>query len=144
MQLNCTPLERKPNGLSGLFCECWRGRLHGTVIVGTLTWLPGVDRGCVDRAHDMHGVVLLDHLHRGAAVLGELVHVGAFGQPLADIEVAQAVEGMRLAVPVELDTHLPQNLVEQLDVIAWKDLVGGLGFVRDRSRLRRREGDGFL
>ncbi len=50
---------------------------------------------------DVRGVVFLDHLNAGAAVLGDLVDVRTFHQAQADIGVAEAVSGARLALTVD-------------------------------------------
>jgi hypothetical protein len=50
-----------------------------------------VDGGRIERVLDVRRVEFLDHLDAGAAVLGDLVDVGAFHETHADIGVAKAV-----------------------------------------------------
>jgi hypothetical protein len=64
-------------------------------------WLPYINSRCVQRVLDVRRVELLDHLHAGAAVLSDLVDVGAFHQAHADIGVPEAVRGAPVAVAVE-------------------------------------------
>ncbi len=44
-----------------------------------------VDRSCVERSLDVRSVVFLDHLDTRAAVLSDLVDVGALHQPQTDV-----------------------------------------------------------
>ena len=50
-----------------------------------------IDGGGVKRVLDVRGVELLDHLHAGAAVLGNLIDIRPLREPHADVNVAQAV-----------------------------------------------------
>src|SRR5690606_35695912 len=83
------------------------------------------------------GVVLLDHLDAGAAVLGDLVDVGSFHQAQTDIGMAQAVCRPALSDAVELEILLGQNRVELCAVVAGKQAVGRLWLV---ALGRRRNG----
>jgi hypothetical protein len=60
--------------------------------------------------------VLLNHLDTGAAVLRDLIDVGAFHKAHADIGVAQAVSRARFTVAVEFKIRPRKNIVEELDV----------------------------
>jgi len=62
-----------------------------------------VDGGGVERVLDMRGVEFLDHLDAGAAVLGDLVYVGAFHEAHADIGVAKAVGSAPITIAIELE-----------------------------------------
>ena len=88
--------------------------------------------------------MFLDHLDAGAAVLGDLINVRAFHQPKADIRVPKTVGGASIAVSILLESCSFQYSVEELDVVAWKDLVDGLR-KRSGNRLPRSSGSkGFL
>src|SRR5262249_41863257 len=63
------------------------------------------------------GVILLDHLDAGAAVLGYLVDVGAFEEAETDVGVAKAVSRARLAFAVGLEVLLGEDGVEELVVV---------------------------
>src|ERR1019366_2127517 len=88
--------------------------------------LKHVDRRSVERVFEVHGVVLLDHLDTGAAVLRDLIDVGAFHKAHADIGVAQAISRARFTVAVEFKIRPRKNIVEELDVIPGEYLIGGL------------------
>ena len=60
------------------------------------------------------GVILLDHLDAGAAVLGDLVDVGAFHEPHTDIGMPQAVSSARIAIAVRLELRPFEHTVESL------------------------------
>ena len=64
----------------------------------------------------MGGVELLDHFDAGAAILGDLVDVGAFHEAQADVGVAQAVGGAALAVAVGLEAKFIENGVEEFSL----------------------------
>jgi hypothetical protein len=72
------------------------------------------------------GVELLDHLHTGSAVLPDLVDVGAFHQPEADVGMAKAVEGPSLPLAVDLEVLFLENSIEENVMPAREHLVGGV------------------
>ena len=74
--------------------------------------------GGVQRVLEMNGVKFLDHLDAGAAVLGDLIDVGAVHQAQANIGVAQAIGGATIAVAVVFETGALKNAVEQALVLA--------------------------
>ena len=82
-----------------------------------------VDRGGVEAGLDVRGIVFLDHLDAGAAVLGDLVDVRPFHQAQADIGVAQAVGRAGLAFAVDLEIFFLQDRVEQLALPFREDQV---------------------
>jgi hypothetical protein len=63
---------------------------------------PQVDGLGIQRVLEVHGIVLLDHLHADPAVFRNLVDVGTFKQAQADIDVAQAVGGTLVVAMVAL------------------------------------------
>ena len=83
----------------------------------------------------MSGIELLDHLHAGAAILGDLINVGALHKTHANICVAKAVGRPRIVVPVKLEIGALEDAVEQLEGTSNND-----GFFVDRS-LAWRTGD---
>jgi hypothetical protein len=52
-----------------------------------------------------------DHLHAGAAILGDLINVGSFHQPHADVGVPEAIGRSAIAIAVELQLQVFQNHV---------------------------------
>ena len=64
--------------------------------------LAHVDRGGVERVLEVRSVELLDHLDARAAVLRDLVDVGAFEEAEADVGVPEAVCGALVAVAIDL------------------------------------------
>lgn len=52
-----------------------------------------IDRGSIQPALDMAGIVFLDHLHTRPAIPGQLQDIRAFQQAERDVGVAQAVKG---------------------------------------------------
>jgi hypothetical protein len=88
--------------------------------------LADVDGGGIECVLEMRRVEFLDHLDAGAAVLRNLIDVGAFHEAHADVGVAKAVGGAPVPVAVELEFGPSQNAVEQLDVIPRKDMIGRL------------------
>ena len=93
--------------------------------------------GCrVQRVLEMDRVMLLDHLHAGTAVFGNLVDVRAFHEAHTDIGVAQAVGRARFAVTVELQLRPVEQVVEQLDVIAGEEEIGPRRIFQNRRRRR--------
>lgn len=71
-----------------------------------------IDGGSIKRVLDVRCIEFLDHFHRRAAVLRNLIDVGPLHQPHANIGVAQAVGRARIAVPVELQLSARQHTVE--------------------------------
>ena len=76
--------------------------------------LADIDRRGVEARFDVGGVVFLDHLDAGAAVLGDLVDVRAFHQAQADVGVAQAVGRARLSFAVDFQVFFVEDRVEEL------------------------------
>ena len=85
-----------------------------------------IDSGCIKRVFDMSRVEPFDHLNARAAILGDLVNVGTFHKPHADIGMAEAVCSASVAVAIILEVGASENAVEKPDVIAWKDRGVGL------------------
>lgn len=79
--------------------------------------------------------MLLDHLNAGAAVLGELINVGAFHEAHANISVGQAVRSALLAISISFEASAAKHAVERLDVVAGKDGIGRLREFRVRCYL---------
>ena len=75
---------------------------------------PHVNSGSVHHVLDVGCVKFLDHLDAGAAVLRDLIHVGAFREPHADIGMPQTVERPPLALVVELEVKLTKDRVEKV------------------------------
>src|ERR1051325_2461380 len=98
---------------------------------------PHVDGGGIQRVLEVHGVVLLDHLDAGAAVLGDLVDVAALQQPEAHVRVAEAVGGPPVVVAVELQALLLEDGVEQATVVSGENLVRWLRGVALHQTLER-------
>src|ERR1017187_3076953 len=114
-----------------LFC----GRL-------VLPWLlpPYVDRGGVGTVLEVGGVVFLDHLNAGAAVLRDLINVRALHQTQADVGVPQAVGRAGLSFTVFLEAFFVQDGVEELPVGLWENQVGRLRLVPLDQPLERPDG----
>jgi hypothetical protein len=85
-----------------------------------------IDRRGVERVLDVSRVEFLDHLDAGAAVLGDLIDVGPFHEPHANVRMSQAISRAPVTVAVKLELCPPEDAVEQLDVIAWKYRIGRL------------------
>jgi len=68
-----------------------------------------VDGGGIKIGFDVGGVVLLDHLHAGAAIFSDLVDISAFHQAQADICVSEAVSGSRAAFAIESEIFLVED-----------------------------------
>ena len=66
--------------------------------------LSDVDSGSVNYILDVRCVIFFDHLDTSAAVLSDLIDVGSFHQPHADIGVAKAVGRSAVAFAVELQS----------------------------------------
>src|ERR1700722_14800180 len=76
---------------------------HGPCAKTTLaSTLAHVDRGGVERVLEVRSVEFLDHLDARAAVLRDLVDVGAFEEAEADVGVPEAVCGALVAVAIDL------------------------------------------
>src|SRR5208282_4129408 len=83
-----------------------------------------IDRRRVERVLDVSGVEFLDHLDAGAAVLGDLIDVGAFHEAHTYVGVSQAVGCAPVPVAIELKAGAREHAVEQFDVVARKDVIG--------------------
>jgi hypothetical protein len=101
-------------GFLGLACDARSAGAHH------------VNGSCVERGLDMSGVEFLDHFHARAAVLRDLINVCAFHQAHADVSVTKAVRGPPVSVAIKLQLRARENPIEQLDVIAVENRVGGL------------------
>src|ERR1700691_4808901 len=77
---------------------------------------PYVDRGGIEAVLEVGGVVFLDHLDAGAAVLRDLINVRAFHETQADVGVPQAVGRAGLSFTVLLQIFLVKDGVEKLPV----------------------------
>jgi len=95
-----------------------------------------VDGGGVDRVLDVSGIVLLDHLDTGPAILRDLIDIRPFHQAQADIGVTQAVGGTGLPVAIEFQLLFHQQLVEHLRVPLREDRIGGLWQLYGQERIR--------
>ena len=73
-----------------------------------------IDRGGIKVGLDVRRVIFLDHLDAGAAVLGDLVDVGALHQAQADVGMAQAVGRPGPAVAVNPEIFFLQDRLELL------------------------------
>src|ERR1035437_7171919 len=107
-----------------------------------LPWLlpPDVDRGGVETVLEVGGVVFLDHLNAGAAVLRDLINVRAFHETQADVGVPQAVGRAGLSFTVFLEAFFVQDGVEELTVGLRKNRIGRLRLVSLDQPLERPDG----
>src|ERR1039458_4752347 len=125
-------------------------KLRGVIARGSLlVWLrrrlvrlfcfgtPYVDRGGVEAVHEMRGVVFLDHLYAGAAVLRNLINIRAFHETQADVGVPQAVGRAGLSFTVFLEVFFVQDCVEELPVGLRKNRIGRLRLVPLDQPLKR-------
>lgn len=71
----------------------------------------------------MRGVVVFDHLDRRATILCDLIDVGTFKKPHADVCMPEAVGGASIAVPVKLQIEFRKNAVELLLVVYAENLI---------------------
>jgi len=62
----------------------------------------------------MGSVEFFDHLHAGAAVLGDLIDVGTLHESHADVGVPEAVGRAPPTITVEFQIQLVQNSVEHI------------------------------
>ena len=85
-----------------------------------------VDGRRIKRVLYVRCIKLLDHFHAGAAVFCDLIDVSAFHEAHADVGMAKAVGGAPVPVAVKLEFCSGENPVEQLDVVAGKNVLGGL------------------
>jgi len=92
--------------------------------------LADVDRCCIQRVLEMHGVVLLDHLDARAAVLCKLINIGPFKQAKADVRVTQAVRRTSVAIAVKLEIFLGEQGIEDAGMASRKNTIGSLGLLR--------------
>jgi hypothetical protein len=72
----------------------------------------------------MRGIVFLDHLDGGAAVLCDLVDIGAFHEAQTDVGMSETVSGSRLTVAVGCQVFFTEDrsLAAYKDFLAlWKD-----------------------
>ena len=97
--------------------------------VGSLAWLPNVDRGGVQHILDMRRIKFLDHLDAGAAVFGQGVDVCSIDQSKADVGVAKGVKCSDLPLTIELQIFLFENFVEETVMVSNVDLS------RNRSKV---------
>ena len=75
----------------------------------------------------MRGIVFLNHLDAGAAILGNLVDVGTFHQTQADVGVPEAISRAALSLAVELKGFFLKNVVEQHMLVVGENAIGRLG-----------------
>jgi hypothetical protein len=107
-----------------------RGVPFGTLVLGLLGLRPGftnVDRRRIKRALDVCRVEFLDHLDAGAAVLGNLINVGALHQAQADIGVAQAI-GRGLPSRSSLSFVRSRRLLNIFFMVAGETFSVGSGY----------------
>jgi hypothetical protein len=91
--------------------------------------MPDVDSRRVDRVLEVSGVVLFDHLHTGATVLGNLMNIGSLRKAQADID-RDNVEELRAMefVFVCVDDGLGKKLiVEKLEEYGISFIDVGMG-----------------
>jgi len=124
--------RRKPYGFGALRV---RFALRGGGVRRLSTNIYG---GSIDRVLQVRGVEFLDHLDGGAAVLGDLVDVGAFHQPQADIGMPQRMGRPPLTFPVELHLEFIEHGIEVMLPQIRKQQVGGPG----QGKLLRTGGSG--
>src|SRR5258708_36409105 len=98
---------------------------------------PYVDRGGVEAVLEVGGVVFLDHLDAGAAVLRDLINVRAFHETKADVGVPQAIGRAGLSFTVFLEAFFVQDCVEELPVGLRKNRIGRLRLVPLDQPLKR-------
>jgi len=65
-------------------------------------------------------IELFDHFDARAAILGDLVYVGAFHEPEANISMAKGIRRSGIAVAVLLKALLLQDVIEDRSVVAGK------------------------
>jgi hypothetical protein len=82
--------------------------------------------GRIDHVLDMRRVEFLDHLDAGAAVLSNLIDVGALHQPHRYVSVPQAIRRPLITFPVTLQTLFAEDGVQQLPMGLRKEAVGRL------------------
>lgn len=82
----------------------------------------------------MRRVEFLNHFDAGAAVVRDLVNVGTLHQSHTDVSMTQALHGAWLLVAVALELCPVQYAIEEFDMIAGGDKLGGLGMF-ERWRL---------
>lgn len=85
-----------------------------------------IDRSSVERSLDVRGVVFLDHLDTGGAVLGDLVDVCTLHQPQADVSMAQTVCGTWSAFAVKAQVFLMKDGLEEFTLPLGKNQIGWL------------------
>src|SRR5271157_1520928 len=98
---------------------------------------PYVDRGGVETVLRVGGVIFLDHLDAGAAVLRDLINVRAFHETQADVGVPQAVGRAGLFFTVFLEAFFVEDGVEELPVGLRKNRIGRLRLVPLDQPLKR-------
>ena len=84
-------------------CSCYKQLC--LIFCFFLSDLPGfsdIDRRGIQRVFKMSGVELLDHIHASPAVFGDLVNIGSFHEPKADIGMTKAVSRSDISIPVIL------------------------------------------
>jgi len=77
-----------------------------------------VDGGGIQRVLDVGGIMLLDHLDAGPAVLCDLIDIRPLHQAQTYISVPQAIGRARPAIAVELQPGPLQHPIKQFQVIA--------------------------
>src|ERR1700730_11349609 len=104
--------------------------LLGSRLVFLFCFRPSyVDRGGVEGVLQVGGVVFLDHLDTGAAVLRNLIYVRAFHETQADVGVPQAIGCSVLSLTIFLEAFFVQDSVEELPMGLWKNRIGRLRLV---------------
>ena len=83
----------------------------------------------IDHILEMGGIELFDHLNGGAAVLRDLINVGAFHETQTDIGVSQRVGRPAQSFPIKLQIEFIQHGIEVMRPQVW----GGIQVQWDRA-----------
>jgi hypothetical protein len=86
------------------------------------------------------GVVFLDHLDAGAAVLRDLVYVRAFHEAQADVGMPEAISCAGLSITVFLETFVVQDCIEEFPMDFRENGIGRLRLVPLDQPLERPDG----
>ena len=103
---------------------------------------PDVHGGGADARRNVRGIILLDHLDAGPAVLGDLIDVRTFHEPEADVGMTETVGRPAMALTVELQAFLFQNIVEHPRVAVFEDQGIRLRRVALHKPFERKDGAG--
>src|SRR5215831_8019289 len=85
----------------------------------------------------MRGIVLFDHLDAGAAVLRNLIDVGAFQETETYVGMSQTIRGTLVAVAIDFQLFLFKDCVEEITLTIWKQPLRRLWVVPFLQALER-------